>query len=286
MAEFDTSETTIERFEKIRIAFSKEPKARAILNFSTAENNSYISLFTTGLYKSGDYKNLTDREFENVLVNSFRHINENVVQVTIFPLTFNDTFVGRVHLKDELSGKAFIAGYINKRQFLVDFFKNENFVFDLNVDDKTQRKIKAMQRKVHTIFQNIKTANDAEKRERNKKSLGNNMSMNPPGMFGMGMPPRMPMPMPNMPNSQMMMPMPGQGYPPPMGMMNMNRDQQQPQQPPQFVDMKTIISKTIQDKEKIVADSAKNEKAIKNSLFGPVRFIIEEINGPRAETNN
>ena len=94
------------------------------------------------------------------MVKAFRHVNENVVQVTVFPIAFNRTYVGRVYLKDELSGKYFIAEYPAKRDFLVDFFKGDRIVFDINVDDKTQRRIKMMQRKVHQIQSNIKNAAD------------------------------------------------------------------------------------------------------------------------------
>lgn len=60
--EFEDFESNIENFEKIRLAFVKQPKARAVLNFHNSENNSYISLFTMGIIKSDKYKDMTDRE--------------------------------------------------------------------------------------------------------------------------------------------------------------------------------------------------------------------------------
>lgn len=135
----------------------KEKEAKAILNFHNAEVNSYVSLFTSGLKKpEKDDEKMSDKEFENKLVESFRHVNKDVLQVNVYP-SFNNTYVGRIYLKNENAGKAFIVDYTYKRDFLYDYYKDKNNIrFNINVDSKTFKKIKTMEKKVGEIIGNIK----------------------------------------------------------------------------------------------------------------------------------
>lgn len=132
-----------------------------------------------------------------------------------------------------MSGKRFIADYSYKREFLVDFFKSTSIVFDLNVDESTQKKIRFMQKKISEIAKNIKSANDISKKEKarwNKTPLnpqapigGINMRMHPGMQQGMPLmqPGMQPVMQPGMqPGMQHGMPpgIPGMGMPPmPMG---------------------------------------------------------------------
>ena len=47
-------------------------------------------------------------------MNAFKIVNRNVLQVLIFRVGYNDAYVGRVYMKDEESGKHFIADYKSK----------------------------------------------------------------------------------------------------------------------------------------------------------------------------
>lgn len=87
-------------------------QTKAVLYFHNEENNSYLSLFTPGLAKP---KDMTEKQFENKLLNDFRKINPNVVQVNVFAVAYNDTYIGRVYLKTEQDGKDFIIDYSTKR---------------------------------------------------------------------------------------------------------------------------------------------------------------------------
>jgi hypothetical protein len=58
---------------------------------------------------------LTEKQFENKLLYDFRKINPNVIQVNIFTVAYNDTYIGRVYLKTEQDGKDFIVDYSSKR---------------------------------------------------------------------------------------------------------------------------------------------------------------------------
>lgn len=112
LIEFKTFDLTIKNFEQIRLGFLKESDAKAILNFHNAENNSFVSLFTSGLKKP---ESLSEKQFENKLVESFKRVNSEVLQVLIFPVEYNKTYVARVYLKNEEAGKSFIVDYTTKR---------------------------------------------------------------------------------------------------------------------------------------------------------------------------
>lgn len=125
----------------LREHFLSDPKTKAILFFHGDENNSYISLFTSGLYKPEDIS--SDKIFENALLESFRLVNKNVVQVLVFPVKRNNTYVARVYLKSAEDGKDFIVDYTNKRDCFAKFYKDKNYIsFNINVDTKLMAKIK------------------------------------------------------------------------------------------------------------------------------------------------
>ncbi len=214
IVEFKTSQDAIDHFENIRIAFLKLGEAKATLNFHNSETNSYISLFTSGLAKTDE--SLNDKEFEDELVKCFRHVNKDVVQVNVFP-AFNKTYVARVYLKSEESGKDFVVDFPTKREFLYKYYKdNNNIRFNINVDDKTMKRIKVMQKKAGQITLGIKNETDnlkkQNKRPGNQNPLGYMMNNMPPSMGGIGMGG-----MPNIPN----MPPPSMGgMAPPMGNRN------------------------------------------------------------------
>lgn len=160
MIDLGEYEQALKSFEIIRIAFIQQT-AKATLNFYNAEINSYISLFTSGLKKPTEA--MKDKEFEDVLVKVFRGVNPNVVQVNVFSKG-NDTYVARVYLKSEEEGRKFIVDYGNFREVLVKHYKNkESIRFNINVDDKTMKKIKQYDKRVIQIQTNIKNEADRQK---------------------------------------------------------------------------------------------------------------------------
>lgn len=153
--EFKTSQNALDNFESIRTAFIREGEAQASLNFHNSETNSYISLFTSNLAKPDE--KMSDKVFEDELVKCFRNVNKDVVQVNVFPVAFNKTYVARVYLREEAAGKDFIVDFPTKRDFLIKYYKDVNNIrFNINVDDKTMKKIKAMQKRAQQITINIK----------------------------------------------------------------------------------------------------------------------------------
>lgn len=196
------------------------------------------------------------------------------MQVNVFP-AFNNTYVARVYLKTEEAGKGFIVDYTSKREFLIPYYKDGNNVrFNINVDDKTMKKIKNMQRKVGQIISEIKNDGDMQKKLRrpgNQAPLNYmpNQMMIPGGMGAMGnnmapMPPQyvnrmgtgyMPGPnqqpqagMPsNMPQGMSGMPtgMPS-GMPPGMGRGNIPPPVMGQPRTQQISDIRTKISKIVQ----------------------------------------
>lgn len=136
---------------------------KAILFFHNEENNSFLSLFTAGLCKPSE---LTEKQFESKLLQDFRLINKNVIQVNVYHMQYNDTYIGRVYLRSEQDGKDFIVDYASKRK---DIFKNykdqSNIAFNINVDAKTLRKIKQAEKRAKETEERIKKANEVSKRQ-------------------------------------------------------------------------------------------------------------------------
>lgn len=276
IVEFKSSQDAIDNFEEIRIAFLGLGEARATLNFHNAENNSFISLFSSGLVKSNEA--WTDKEFENELIKCFRHVNKHVVQVNVFPITFNKTYVARVYLKSEEAGKDFIVDYPLKREFFFKNYKdNASIKFNINVDDKTIKKIKTMQKRATLIMEGIKNETDnqrkANKRAANQTPLmregGPFMYPNPnipPGIQGMQGMPNIP---PGMQGMGMRPPM--GGMMPPMGMRPVGMG---PEMSTADIDAK--IAKTIQDKTKIVESTREPnaERALKQTFVPLLRYLL------------
>ena len=142
--EFDSSETAYAIYEKVRIGIRDEPVGNVKLFFHNEENNSFLSLITQGLSKPEDK---TEKQFEEVLIENFRKIHKNVLQVNIFPIGHNSSYIGRVYLKSEEDGKEFLSQYSYSRSSLYQFYKEKNIIFDISVDTKTLRKIKNAERK-------------------------------------------------------------------------------------------------------------------------------------------
>lgn len=44
---------------------------------------------------------MSDKKFENQLLQDFRQVNKNVIQVCINHVKYNDTYIGRVYLRSE-----------------------------------------------------------------------------------------------------------------------------------------------------------------------------------------
>ena len=139
--EFDTAEASFKIYEKIRIGIKDEPCGKIRLFFHNEENNSYISLITQGLRKAEDQ---TEKQFEEELIQTLRTINPNVVQVNIYPVAYNGSYIGRVYLKSEEEGKHFIAEYGEHREKLFKFYKERGstIIFNISIDIKTLKKIK------------------------------------------------------------------------------------------------------------------------------------------------
>ena len=141
IVEFNTSQNALDNFENIRTAFIQEGEAQATLNFHNSEINSYISLFTSNLIKP-DQK-MSDKVFEDELIKCFRDVNKDFIQVNVFPVALNNTYVARVYLREESAGKDFIVNYPDKKDYLIKYYKDVNNIrFNINVNDETMKQIK------------------------------------------------------------------------------------------------------------------------------------------------
>lgn len=300
LVEFKDSESTINHFEAIRKGFIKTPEqikeARAVLHFYTAEVNNFISLFSSGLekkkYEDFDYTKLSDKEFEDRLVEEFRKINKDVIQVNVFP-TRNNTYVARVYLKNEHSGREFIVDYGQKRDILIRFYKSrDNIRFDINTDDKTMKRMKQYNKKTELIMSNIKN-DEVRQRNFNHNKGGHQVPLNQGFGMMMGQHPNIPnipgimnMPKNNIP---MMAQMQNSGYPmminpnmignipPPNmgGMMNpVMGGLGQPK--PQGNEMKDKIEKLYSKKDQYV-DRCKDkefEESLKKQTNSQVKYVL------------
>jgi hypothetical protein len=77
------------------------------------------------------------------LLEDFKKINKNVVQVLVFPVKFNESYVAKVYLRSEQDGKDFIVDYPSKRKEIYKYFLDNIFTFNINVDLKVLKRIKA-----------------------------------------------------------------------------------------------------------------------------------------------
>jgi hypothetical protein len=277
--------------------------AKAVLFFHNEENNSYLSLFTPGLGKPAD---LTEKQFEQKLLQDFRTINKNVIQVNIFHVQYNDTYIGRVYLKTEQDGKDFIVDYSSKRSAIYKNYKEQGIItFNINVDTKTLRKIKQAERKAKETEDKIKKQSEANRRETRRApntfplqgipnmpiNIGPNIVVPnnlPPGIsslgpLGMG---QLPMGMGGF-NAPLNMkpPMMGQGLPPgiPGGLPGSIPGM--PSFPPQNPNdaIRNRIKNIIKDKASFLNS---NQEATKRLLSEPLKFLIEETGIPSSQSGS
>lgn len=150
--------------------------------FHNHENNSYFSLYTSGLEKKNAAQ--TEKQFENELLQTLKKVNKDVLQVNVYPVKFNNTFVGRIYLRSEEAGKNFIVDYVTKREDLCKFFRDVNRIsFNINVDTKTLKRIKQAEKRATEIARGIKNSEESL-----KKSKKSNPAINQIPLGGLGMP--------------------------------------------------------------------------------------------------
>lgn len=290
LVEFTSSEDAINNFEQIRKGFIPIRDVRATLYFHNSEVNSYTSLFTTGLTADKLDVKLTEKQFEDKLVDAFRKVNENVVQVNVFPFNSNGHdrtghvsggYVARVYLKSEQAGRDFIVDYGERRADLIEFYKNSNSIrFNISTDDKTLKKMKQFEKKAGQIMSGIKNEADKNKMQSRpyQQPLVPGFPMANIPQFGgvMPVPGRMP---PNMG------PMPQPGFPmapvnqmvPPMGMGMIPQPLNNRPAVSSAVENKMKIDKFYNEKNHFVEQCKKDaefESNIKKQIFQLVRFVL------------
>ena len=84
-------------FELLRESFLTKGDTKAVLFFHNHENNSFFSLYTSGLEKTDETK--TEKQYENELLHVLKKFNKDVLQVNVYPVKFNNTYVGRIYLR-------------------------------------------------------------------------------------------------------------------------------------------------------------------------------------------
>ena len=280
LLEFDTAEATYEVYEKLRVGVKDEKQTKVRLFFHNEENNSYLSLITQGLKKP---EGKTEKQFEEDLIEGFRQVNKNVIQVNIYPMyayEMKDTFIGRVYLKNEEEGKNFLVDYPKFRSHLFQFYnKSSNILFNITIDSKTLRKIKFAEKKARETEEKIKKTSEANRRDNRRGPASNPISLpnapfnGPMGLMG--------------PNGPMMPPLPGMmGGMPPMGenMMRMPLPYKQGMPPPPMppmgapmaskpMDNKIKIQNLVRDKQRLLEMEPNNAK---RALMDSLRNLAEE----------
>ena len=157
LLEFTDNEQAMNNFELLRENFLNKGDTKAVLFFHNHENNSYFSLYTSGLGKTNEDQ--SEKQFENELLQTLKKVNKDVLQVNVYPVKFNNTYVGRIYLRSEEAGKNFIVDYVTRREELCKFFRDKNRItFNINVDTKTLKKIKQVERKATEIARTIKNS--------------------------------------------------------------------------------------------------------------------------------
>lgn len=200
-----------------------------------------------------------------------------MIQVNVFHVQFNDTYIGRVYLRTEQDGKDFIIDYSTKRKDLYKNYKDQQgfITFNINVDSKTLRKIKLAEKKAKETEDKIKQRSETNKREMRR----------PPNAYpipGLGIP-TMPLGIgPNIASLQ-------NNIPPPPGLRElgglapMNLGLGYPMKPPGLqpnLSFNPNSAEGIRQRIKhIVKDKANfinsNQDSTKRLLSEPLKFLIE-----------
>lgn len=255
-------------------------ESKAVLFFHNEENNSYLSLFTQGLGKPND---LSEKQFEDKLLKDFRNVNPNVIQVNVYHVAYNDSYVGRVYLRSEQDGKDFIVDYTSKRKDIFKNYKeNGSITFNINVDIKTLRKIKLAEKKARETEDKIKKQSELNRRELRRPQngyplnpmapmpIGNNMVLPPMSAPGIGLGP-MQMPMglggfnPSVPGMKA-----GPFINPIGGLNPLNNVNNIANTPDQ---MRQRIKHILKDKVNFITAGSESTKRV---VSDPLRFLIEE----------
>lgn len=282
--EFENAEETYKIYEKLRIGILNEPNSKVRLFFHNEENNSYLSLITQGLYKGDQPK--SDKQFEEELIQAFRQINPKVLQVNIYPVTYNNTFIGRVYLTSEEEGKNFLVDYANFRSKIFQFYREKFPTFNISIDVKTLRKLKQAERKAKETEEKIKKQTETSRRDTrrppNQYPLPGNLpnlmigGLNPMMPPALVQPPGMMLPpniggIPPMGDKGMMVPpmyrppgdLPPHFAKPPMGVM-----------PPQQTNVKFRVATLLRDKQRFFD---MDENAAKRGMMDTLRLFIEDL---------
>lgn len=206
-----------------------------------------------------------------------------MIQVNVFHVQYNDSYIGRVYLRTEQDGKDFIIDYSTKRKDIYKNYKEQQGVitFNINVDTKTLRKIKQAERKAKETEDKIKKQSEANRREFKK----------PPNGFPIqtiqGIPmPQIPMNLgPNIVTMQNNIPPPGLNAMNPLGQLPMGLGGfpgSVPMKPPGLQNnfppqnsadgIRLRIKHIIKDKANFINS---NQDSTKRILSEPLRFLIE-----------
>lgn len=286
LLEFTDNEQAMNNFELLRENFLNKGETKAVLFLHNHENNSYFSLYTSGLEKTNEAQ--SEKQFENELLQTFKKVNKDVLQVNVYPVKFNNTYVGRIYLRSEEAGKNFIVDYVTRREDLCKFFRDKNRIsFNINVDTKTLKRIKQAEKKATEIARGIKNSEESIKKSKKNNPAINQMPLPVTGLGMGGLPfggPAMgPIGVGIMPPALMgqnkgtlppnMMPMGGVSLPPMGGMMNVA---------PQIGEQnpKTKLEFLIRDKEKFLKMEANTAKRI---VLPSLKFAIEQAGIPQTE---
>lgn len=287
--EYANLEETISEFEKMREYLVSKGQAKAVLFFHNEENNSYLSLFTQGLGKPAD---LSEKQFEDKLLRDFRNVNPNVIQVNVYHVAYNDSYVGRVYLRSEQDGKDFIVDYTSKRKDIFKNYKeNGSITFNINVDIKTLRKIKLAEKKARETEDKIKKQSELNRRELRRPqngyplnamppmAIGANMVLPPMNAPGLGLGPmQMPMGLGGFNPSVTGMKPPGPFINPITGLNPLNPVNPMANTPDQ---MRQRIKHILKDKANFITAGTESTKRV---VSDPLRFLIEEAGIPTGQS--
>lgn len=77
--------------------------------------------------------------------------------MNVFPVTYNNTYFGRVYLTNDEEGKLFLVDYANFRSKIYSLYKEKsNIIFNISIDTKTLRKLKNAEKKAKETEERVK----------------------------------------------------------------------------------------------------------------------------------
>ena len=156
----ETVEETLRLYDILRCKTYNQ--AHKVELLPDCKQEQYLSIFTSKLVKQFPYNNISNKELEEALLQKYRKINSNLIQVMVEPSKLNGLYTGKLVFRSGEDGKSFLLDYERSKKDLASFYKCDvkDIKFDLFLQKKDLRSYRDME---STIIKRIETQKTQKK---------------------------------------------------------------------------------------------------------------------------